>query len=114
MKCFNHPTLDAVGICSGCSRGVCMDCVVPNTTVCSCLNCKTQGVLLDARQAIRSIYVDFIRYASVCLLVGGTLLFASTRNAREGTIDYWLLTLGVLLLGFGFFHLVLAGRVKQK
>jgi hypothetical protein len=26
MRCFNHPDRDAVGICSSCRRGVCVEC----------------------------------------------------------------------------------------
>ena len=28
MKCFNHPEIDAIGLCTACNRGLCVDCVV--------------------------------------------------------------------------------------
>ena len=28
MKCFQHPALDAVGVCASCGKGVCHDCAV--------------------------------------------------------------------------------------
>lgn len=30
MKCFNHPTEEAQGICKHCSRALCKTCLVPN------------------------------------------------------------------------------------
>lgn len=27
MKCFNHPDIDAVGLCKQCNKGLCVDCI---------------------------------------------------------------------------------------
>ena len=27
MKCFNHPQVDAIGICKNCNKGLCRDCL---------------------------------------------------------------------------------------
>ncbi|MGA2248287.1 MAG: B-box zinc finger protein [Verrucomicrobiota bacterium] len=27
MKCFNHPSVDAVALCKSCSRALCRECV---------------------------------------------------------------------------------------
>ncbi len=28
MKCFNHPSVEAVGICKACCKGLCVECAV--------------------------------------------------------------------------------------
>ncbi|NVO10811.1 MAG: hypothetical protein HXX16_12665 [Bacteroidales bacterium] len=37
MKCFNHPTIDAIGICKNCNKGLCKDCLteVENGIACT-------------------------------------------------------------------------------
>lgn len=116
MKCFNHPTLDAVGLCKVCSRGVCRDCIVPDRTPCCCISveCQSHDALLEGRQLQRTVYLDFRRAGMFCLLAASALLFLSPRDTSNGAIDYWALMVAVVLLGFGIFHLVLAGRMKQK
>jgi hypothetical protein len=31
MKCFNHSTVDAVGVCKHCNKGLCRECAVALT-----------------------------------------------------------------------------------
>jgi hypothetical protein len=40
MKCYTHPTLDAIGICSQCGRGICSQCVRTVDPKLICKNCS--------------------------------------------------------------------------
>lgn len=36
MKCFNHPDIEAVGVCSSCGKAICANCsmVIDNKVTC--------------------------------------------------------------------------------
>ncbi|ODS39211.1 MAG: hypothetical protein A7316_06205 [Candidatus Altiarchaeales archaeon WOR_SM1_86-2] len=62
MKCFYHPTADAVMTCSSCGKGLCKDCVVQKNEKGYCRQCDVQSQGgLDAVEAIAIIF------GSVCL-----------------------------------------------
>ena len=47
MKCYTHPTLDAVGVCSQCGRGVCSECAKTTDPKLICINCYAVPQLRD-------------------------------------------------------------------
>ena len=36
MRCFNHPTHDAAGVCRNCGRGLCFDCIAISDGAVAC------------------------------------------------------------------------------
>lgn len=36
MRCFNHPTNDAAGVCRNCGRGICRDCIAMSEDAVAC------------------------------------------------------------------------------
>ena len=58
MKCYYHPNVDAVALCSNCNRGLCPDCAVElrNATACRA-RCEAEvEALAEMRQRERSVY----------------------------------------------------------
>jgi hypothetical protein len=53
MRCFQHPTRDAVGVCSNCGRGLCADCA---TVVLGKLSCHgaCQGEITRQEQLVQN------------------------------------------------------------
>lgn len=72
MKCANHLTMDAVGICTGCSRALCPECQVGIEQVLC-------GICLVAhnRQVIQGFYKQ-LALSALCGLVAVILLVGST------------------------------------
>ena len=48
MKCFNHPQLDALGVCKNCQKGICSGCLTDTGSglACNTGDCvqKTEGI----------------------------------------------------------------------
>lgn len=53
MKCFNHPGVDAVGICTKCGKAVCIDCTSGNGPV-ICKSCADAPKTADKVKAAQS------------------------------------------------------------
>jgi hypothetical protein len=48
VKCFNHSTIDAVGVCKHCNKGLCRECAVEITGSLSCRGpCEEQVALVN-------------------------------------------------------------------
>jgi hypothetical protein len=47
MKCYTHPALDAIGVCSQCGRGICTQCAKTIAQKLICENCSPAFNLLD-------------------------------------------------------------------
>lgn len=92
MKCANHPTLDAVGICNGCGRGVCPDCQIGlDQVLCAaCLTAHNKQVMVRFTKQLAM---------SVVLLVG-SLIFL--RNSALGWQQVIIYSLMVTFLPFGW------------
>ena len=72
MKCANHPVMDAVGLCTGCSRALCPECQVGIEQV-LCGGC----LVAHNRQVIQGFYKQ-LALSAVCGLVAMILLAGST------------------------------------
>jgi len=86
LKCYNHPNVEAVGVCSVCSQGVCEACAVK---VSGKLYCKADVERTFARekprQVVKSVHVAvssmfYLVLGCVSVLVGIALLWASSAS----------------------------------
>ena len=62
MRCFNHPSDDAVGLCQQCGRASCKGCVseIPDVLIClTCARSAAEAVILneedERRHALRHL-----------------------------------------------------------
>lgn len=93
MKCFNHPTIDAVAICKNCYKALCKDCLVDLENGIACkndcvdeviyLNTKTNRELLNSR--IFKTYFPFL------FIAGGVIMIYIGK-----TDSYILLIFGIM------------------
>ncbi len=123
MKCFNHPTVDAVALCKSCSRGLCRDCVAEVELSCSCRNrCEEDVAAMNdlverGRTAYQKTSATYFRSGLITLLLGSVFLviggFGVTRGAG-GEWGYFLLLIGLLIAGMGVSHFISAKKMKQK
>ena len=79
MKCYNHPTTDAVGTCKHCSKGICHDCItlVDGSVACSttCVEeVRTVNALIDRNKTSRSFLPSIYFRASILYFLIGFLL----------------------------------------
>ncbi|MDQ5877832.1 MAG: hypothetical protein QG616_1839 [Pseudomonadota bacterium] len=92
MKCANHPAMDAVGICTGCSRALCPECQVGIEQV-LCGAC----LVAHNRQVIQGFYKQ-LALSAVCGLVAVILLAGSTLPDNQVV----LLTIMATFFPFGW------------
>ena len=98
MKCFNHPTVDAVGLCKSCSRALCRDCI---GEVGKSFSCK------DRCEADVASINDLLER-------GRTAYQKSSRNTFRSGPNYFLLIMGLLFTGWGISFFAFARNLKQK
>ncbi|MFM9945255.1 MAG: hypothetical protein ACKVQB_08495 [Bacteroidia bacterium] len=83
MKCYNHHTHDAVGICKHCQKGICMDCVADTGGGLACKDSCRENVeslnrIVDRQvrmygsssQAIKMRTLFYIAFAVFFVLMG--------------------------------------------
>ncbi len=121
MKCFYHPTIDAVGVCSQCGKAACRDCIedIRGTMLCKGCIVRTlqdqtarqrtaevsrQSVIESARRRIRLSKIFFIVPAIFGLLIGiGTAVTSvNDPNAPPLVAMIFGVPLGALFAGYVF------------
>ena len=85
MKCFNHPDVDAVGICKQCHKGICASCAVDLGYALACKDKhETEVATVDRAISIQVKAVD-------------------TQPKSTFISNFIILVAGITLLGFGTF-----------
>lgn len=103
MKCFNHPQIEAIGICKNCSKGLCQECYVEQTDGISCKGrcekmVKKVNVLFERN--IETSYVmtgNLSVAAGIVLFLLGLFTLISTSSFQSLLIIF----LGGILFTFG-------------
>ena len=123
MKCFYHPTVDAVGTCKSCCRALCRDCIVEVGLSCSCRGrCETDVAILNelverSRIACQKTSATFFNSGIFMLLLGAIFLLAgvlaaATRDRLEvAAIPFFF---GLVFTAWGISSFVSAKRIAQK
>ena len=122
MKCFNHSSVDAVGVCRSCGRALCHECITEVGLSCSCKGqCESVVAAMNdlverGRTAYQKSSATQMRSGVFVVLLGGLFLFfgiVSSRSERS-TWDYFLLGVGLLFTLLGLSTVFSAIRLKQK
>jgi hypothetical protein len=80
VKCFHHPTDDAVGLCKACGKGVCRVCAVDLGEGLACADsCEVaaRDLIMQirvSREALKSTPAVYKTQSTVGFLAGGTFL----------------------------------------
>ena len=120
MKCFNHPEVDAVGLCKSCARGLCHHCISEVGTSVSCKNrCEADvaalnELLLRGRTAYQKTSGTYLRSGVFILLLGAVFLLIGISSIVNSQPNYFLLVTGVLFIGWGISYFFSAKRFNQK
>jgi len=120
MKCFNHPTVDAVGLCKSCSRALCRDCIGEVGKSCSCKDrCEADvasinDLLERGRTAYQKSSRNTFRSGLFTLLLGLAFLLIGLASPMASGPNYFLLIMGLLFTGWGISFFVFARNLKQK
>ena len=98
MKCFNHTSTDAIGVCRSCGRGLCQECNVEVGLSCCCLNRCEQDVrtLIYLTDKGRAAYASYDDMHKQCYLAASF---------------YW--AIGLIMLGFGLWQLRRGVRASE-
>jgi len=110
MKCFNHTTADAIGICKHCSKGLCIECAVDlGYGITHRGNCETETRSLHimvqrSTNAYQVTGKSFSQNAIWLSLLGLFSLVLAISLVRVGGILFWFsLIFGLLMLVGAFF-----------
>ena len=123
MKCFYHPSSDAVAICKSCNRGLCPGCVVEVGLGSSCRNrCEVDVAILNelvqrGRTAYKKTSASYLRSGIFMMLIGSTFLVIGVRGLVEGVggmAVYFPLSGGFLFGCWGVSYLFSARQINQK
>ena len=108
MHCFYHTTIDAVGVCKNCQRGLCPSCAVEITNGLACRDrCEAQVVALD--QAIQRGRAAMGGGSIILASIGGLFIVVGLVTLPSGLI---YLLLGILVAALGGFQ-IFAGRSSK-
>src|SRR5437762_5766948 len=120
MKCFNHPNVDAVGICKSCGRGLCRECIAEVDLACSCKGrCKvvveTMNDLVErGSTAYQKSSAIQMRNGILIILLGALFLFFGIWGGAETPWNYFFLAAGALFSLLGFSAIFAAIRLNKK
>jgi hypothetical protein len=109
MKCFNHPSNDAVAICKNCNKGLCTECAVDVGNGIACKGiCEGEVIAINkVVQQSKKTYANtsktYAQYSAWFALVGIAFLVSSIFLTRT---TGFLIFMGLLfLLGATFTYL---------
>ncbi|HUJ11496.1 MAG TPA: hypothetical protein VL171_15895 [Verrucomicrobiae bacterium] len=123
MKCFYHPTVDAVGICKSCNRGLCPDCIANVGTSCSCKNrCEADVAAINemlqrGRTAHQKTSSTYLRSGIIMALIGVVFVLFGLGNLNDPESSgsgRFFLVFGILVLGLAGSFFVTARRFRQN
>jgi len=120
MKCYNHPEIDAVGLCKSCGRGLCHECVSEVGTSISCKSrCESDVAAINellqrGRTAYQKASGTFIRSGIFILLLGAVFLIIGVVSSIASQPNYFLILMGLLFVSWGISQFFTARRYKQK
>ena len=123
MKCFNHSTVEAVGICRSCGRSLCHDCITEVGLSCSCKN-RCESVVATMNDLVERGATAYqkssmlqLRNGIFVLLLGIVFISLAVLRFTKGDVSEWtyfFLAAGVLFAGLGVVALIGAKRFREK
>ena len=123
MKCYYHPTVDAVATCKSCCRALCRDCIDEVGLSCSCRGrCEGDVAVLNellerGRTAYQKTSATYFRSGIFVTLLGAVFLLLGLVGFTSGEYSEWtyvLMFIAIIFVGWGISHFVSARRMRQK
>lgn len=115
MKCFYHPTMDAVAICKNCGKGLCAESAVDMGNGVACKNgCEAEveamiKVFQQSKKAFENYRKTYLQYAIWMLLLGIGFLISALFLTRTAGL---LIFSGLLFLVGALYTYLAAQRYK--
>jgi hypothetical protein len=116
MKCFNHPDIDAVGICKSCNKGLCKNCLtelengIACTTTCVEEVKQINSLINRNKKSYKVASSSYIRNAYLFGCIG--LVFIIFGFTREGLTGFLSIMGAIFILG-AFLSYISAKKYKK-
>ena len=123
MRCFNHSTVEGVGVCRSCGRALCHDCIAEVGLSCSCKGrCEpVVATMNDLVQrggtAYQKTSAAYFRNGILIVLFGGVFAavgIAGVASHGSSIGTYFMIVAGMLFSGMGISSIIAARRFRQK
>ena len=118
MKCYVHTSVDAIGVCKACQKGLCRECAVDAGHAITCKgNCESIAADYEASRKRTSVTyqtatTSWYQYPMFVLLTGGAFLVWGIET--EGFGMNFMVILGAIFFAFGLVRIIVTLRwVKQ-
>ena len=117
MKCFAHQSVDAIGLCKNCGKGLCSSCAKDLQFALSCSDSCERELMAVRAQILRSrALLDtqkrFRLLAPVFFVLMGAVFFAT--DLSSGHFSWFTTVFGVLCILFGGGMYLAARRWTNK
>jgi hypothetical protein len=117
MRCRNHPTDEALGVCRRCGSGLCARCASEVQGVLTCKACRSETASIVQiertfgafKQVLGTVFPAVLAYGGSCMI-----LFALWAAADWSASRVWMLCGGSLLLGCSSFLLYRRRRSTRR
>lgn len=120
MRCFNHPDVEAVGICKHCSKGICKECVEDSGHGIACSfpcvsEIRSLYAAISRNKKVYSIAAKAgLRNAIWFFLLGGIFFaFAVWTEIKDSPFMMYLFGMGALMIVAGVFALVNSRKMAR-
>jgi hypothetical protein len=117
MKCFNHPEIDAIGICKNCNKGLCRDCLteLENGIACTatCVDEVKQINTLINRNKQSFNFASGAHMRNAFMFGAMGIVFIVFGLITEGLTGF-LSVMGLLFLLGAIFSFISAKKIKRK
>ena len=121
MKCFYHNSLDAVGICKNCNKGVCIDCAADVTNGIACKNsCETEveainQIVYRSKTSYQKASSAYLRNAFIFLLLGIIfLIYGGIDISSRSVFGWFTFLIGIVFVLGAIFYFSLAKKYTQN
>jgi hypothetical protein len=116
MKCYNHITIDAVGICKNCNKGVCIECLSEFKNGIACKGNCTEKVkeinrLIDGNINSKNSHAGTYKRNGILYLLMG-LVFVIYGTIINTNMEF-IAIMGVLFLVGSIFSFINAKNQKK-
>lgn len=117
MKCYNHPTEDAVGLCKNCNKGICRACLTELDNGLACTATCVEEVehinslIQKSKTSYTMAFAAHRRNAYVMLSLGiGFIIFGLQIDA----VRHFLTTMGIIMIIGAALSFNLATKYRDK
>jgi hypothetical protein len=117
MKCYNHNSVDALGTCKACSKGICNECLtdVGNGIACTstCIDeVKEVNALVEKNKTAHQ-RASKINIKRGYFYAGIGLVFLII-NLQMGTDEEFILLIGLMIFLLGVYSIYVGYKQKNK